>query len=140
MRLAKSMLESGLYSEEKITVKGVETTAFEMMHEILLELPESKETPLWAYGLVVEVSGKKDGRDRKYTYWTRHPGMDEWGGKAAYYKNIAIPLSIGAQMIARGDVTARGIVPPETAIPPQLFFEELGKRGIEIHETMDESS
>lgn len=137
MRLAKAMLESGLYSEEKITVKGIETTAFEMMHEILLELPESKETPLWAYGLVVEVTGKKDGRDLKFTYWNRHPPQEEWGGKAAYYKNIAIPLSIGAQMIARGDVTERGVVPPETAIPPLLFFEELARRGIEIHESVE---
>jgi saccharopine dehydrogenase (NAD+, L-lysine-forming) len=138
MRLAKAMLESGLYSEEIITVKGIETTAFEMMHEILLELPESKETPLWAYGLVVEVYGKKDSRDLKYTYWSQHPPQEEWGGKAAYYKNIAIPLSIGAQMIARGDITARGIVPPETAIPPELFFDELGKRGIDIHERVEE--
>jgi lysine 6-dehydrogenase len=136
MRLAKAMLESGLYGEEPITVKGIETTALEMMHEILLQLPESKETPLWAYGLVVEVSGMKDGRDLRLTYWNRHPPQEDWGGKAAYYKNIAIPLSIGAQMIARGDVTERGVVPPETAIPPQLFFDELGRRGIEIHESV----
>lgn len=138
MRLAKAMLESGLYSEEKMTIKGVETTAFEMMYEILLQLPESKETPLWAYGLVVGVQGKKDGRKLKYTYWNRHPSQEVWGGKAAYYKNIAIPLSIGAQMIARGDITARGIVPPETAIPPEPFFDELRKRGIEIHERVEE--
>ncbi len=138
MRLAKAMLESGLYSEEMITVNGVETTALGAMHEILLQLPETKETPLWAYGLVVEVSGTKEGVPRKYTYWNRHPGMDEWGGKAAYYKNIAIPLSIGAQLIARGDIPQKGVVPPETAIPPLLFFEELRKRGIEIHESIAE--
>lgn len=137
MRLAKAMLESGLYSEEKITIKGVETTAYELMYEILLQLPESKETPLWAYGLVVEVYGKKDGRDLKFTYWNRHPSQEEWGGKAAYYKNIAIPLSIGAQMMARGDIVVQGVVPPETAIPPDLFFSELKKRGIEIHETVE---
>jgi lysine 6-dehydrogenase len=138
IRLAKAMLESGLYSEEKMTIKGVETTAFEMMYEILLQLPESKETPLWAYGLVVEVLGNKDGRDLKFTYWNRHPSQEEWGGKAAYYKNIAIPLSIGAQMIARGDVKVRGVVPPETALDPGLFFAELAKRRIEIHEQVEE--
>ena len=138
MRLAKAMLESGLYSEEKIKVKGVETTAFEMMYEILLALPESKETPLWAYGLVVEVFGKKDGRRLKHTLWNRHPPEEEWGGKAAYYKNIAIPLSIGVQMIARGDVPLRGVIPPETAIDPELFFAELARRRIEIHETIQE--
>jgi len=138
MRLAKAMLESGLYSEEKIVVKGVETTAFEVMFDLLLRLPESKETPLWAYGLVVQVFGQKDGRDLKYTYWNRHPPQEEWGGQAAYYKNIAIPLSIGAQMIARGDVQATGVRPPEIAIDPQIFFRELARRRIEIHERVEE--
>ena len=138
MRLASAMLESGLYSEEPITIKGVETTAFEMMYETLLALPESKETPLWAYGLVVEIYGKKDGRRFKHTLWNRHPSMEEWGGKAAYYKNIAIPLSIGVQMIARGDVTVRGVVPPETALDTEIFFSELARRRIEIHEKVEE--
>jgi lysine 6-dehydrogenase len=138
MRLAKAMLESGLYSGEQLTIKGIETTAFDMMFEVLLALPESKETPLWAYGLVVEVKGRKDGRNLKYTFWNRHPPMEEWGGKAAYYKNIAIPLSIGVQMISRGDVKARGVVPPEVAIDPDIFFEELAKRRIEVHEQVEE--
>lgn len=133
MKLAKAMLESGLYSEEPITIKGIETSAFEIMHDLLLELPETKETPLWAYGLVVEVNGKKDGKDIKITHWNEHPPMEEWGGKAAYYKNIAIPLSIGAQMIARGDIKERGVLPPESVIDPALFFAELNKRGIKIH-------
>jgi lysine 6-dehydrogenase len=138
MRLGRAMLESGLYSEEKLTIKGIETTAFDMMFEILLALPESKETDLWAYGLVVDVYGKKDSRDLKIHLWSRHPSQEEWGGKAAYYKNIAIPLSIGVQMISRGDVTERGVVPPETAIDPEIFFTELARRGIDIHQTIEE--
>lgn len=134
IRLAKAMLESGLYSEEPITVKGVETTAFEMMHEILLALPETKQTPLWAYGLVVDVSGIKAGHPITVRLWNRHPPMDEWGGEAAYYKNIGIPLSIGAEMIARGDVVTRGIVPPETALDPDIFIAEMRKRKMTIHE------
>ena len=138
MRLAKAMLESGLYNEEPIVVKGMETTAFDLMFELLLQLPGSKETPLWAYGLLVEVYGKKDGRNLKFTYWNRHPPQEEWGGQAAYYKNIAIPLSIGVQMIARGDVRVTGVVPPETAIDPQIFIGELARRRIEIHEKVEE--
>ena len=138
MRLAKAMLQSGLLSEEKITVKGIETTPFEMMYELLFQLPESKRTPLWAYGLVVKVYGKRDGCDVKVTLWNRHPSMEEWGGQAAYYKNIGIPLSIGVQMIARGDVTHRGVVPPETALDPEVFIAELARRRIEIHEKIVE--
>ena len=137
MALAKSMLSNGLYREDTITVKGVETTAFEMMYDLLLAAPESKETPLWAYGLLVDVYGEKDGRDVKVRLWNRHPPQETWGGKAAYYKNIAIPLSIGAQMIGRGDVEIRGVVPPETALDPDIFFGELARRGIEIHECVE---
>ena len=138
MRLAKALLESGLYGEEPVTVKGIEVTPLGLMHELLIQLPESKQTPLWAYGLVVEVFGKRDGRDVKIKFWNRHPPMEEWGGQAAYYKNIAIPLSIGAQMIARGDVKHRGVVPPETAIDPEILFAELARRKIEIHEKIEE--
>jgi lysine 6-dehydrogenase len=137
MRLAKTMLEAGLYSEEPITIKGLETNSLEMMHEILLTLPSTKETPLWAYGLVVDVFGKKDGKDVMIRLWSEHPPMAEWGGKAAYYKNIAIPLSIGAQMITRGDVEIRGVVPPETAIDPLIFFDELKQRGIVVKEELE---
>ena len=56
---------------------------------------------------------------------------------SAYYKNIAVPLSIGAQMIARGDVDVRGVVPPETAIDPILFFEELALRKIHVKEEVE---
>jgi lysine 6-dehydrogenase len=132
MRLAKAMLEGGLYSEEPITIRGIKATPLELMHEILLELPGTKETPLWAYGLVVETFGKKNGKNIKITHWNRHPPMEEWGGKAAYYKNIAIPLSVGASMIARGDVTARGVLPPESAIDPEIFFAELAKRKLMV--------
>jgi lysine 6-dehydrogenase len=138
MRLAKAMLDWGLYAEEPVNVKGVEAKPVELMHEILLQVPATKATELWAYGLVVEVIGQRDGRDVMVRLWNRHPPQEQWGGEAAYYKNIAIPLSIGAQMIARGDVEARGVVPPETAIDPDIFFRELAQRGISIHEQVEE--
>lgn len=132
------MLKNGLYSEEPITIKGIQTTPLEMMHELLLQLPESKQNPLWAYGLVVESFGKREGREVKITHWNRHPPQEEWGGKAAYYKNIGIPLSIGAQMIVRGEVSGTGVLPPETALDPKIFVTELAKRRIEIHEKIEE--
>ena len=138
MRLARAMLDHGLYSEKSVTVKGIETTPLEMMHELLIQLPESKQTPLWAYGLVVEVYGKRDGRDVKVTLWNRHPPQEQWGGPAAYYKNIGIPWSIGVQMMARGDVTHRGVIPPETALDPNVFIVELARRRIEVHEKIEE--
>jgi saccharopine dehydrogenase-like NADP-dependent oxidoreductase len=134
MRLTYAMLESGLYREEPIQVKGVTASPFDLMYDILLQLPETKETPVWGYGLVVDVIGVKDGAPRTIRLWNEHPPQEEWGGKAAYYKNIALPLSIGAQMIARGDVGLRGVQPPELAIDSNILFEELRVRGLQVHQ------
>ena len=138
MRLTKAMLESGLYSQEQVTIHGVETTPFDTMFELLLRIPQSKKTPVWGYGLVVQVDGQQGGRQVRLTYQSRHPPQETWGGSAAYYKNIAVPLSIGAQMIARGDVRPRGVLPPESALEPTLFFAELARRSIDIHEIKEE--
>ncbi|MBN1485143.1 MAG: hypothetical protein JXA37_10500, partial [Chloroflexia bacterium] len=137
MRLVRSLLENGFYSRERIAVQGVETTPFDLVHQVLIQLPENQQNPLWAYGLLVEVWGRREGNQVKVRLWNRHPPQESWGGPAAYYKNIAIPLSIAVQMIARGEVTARGVVPPEVAIDPLPFFRELGRRGIEIHERVE---
>ena len=138
MRIAKVMLDWGLYSDEPVTTKGIESTPFDILFDLLLEMPETKQTPLWAYGLVVDVYGKANGRQVKHTLWSTHPPQEEWGGSAAYYKNIAIPLSIGAQLITDGEVSARGVIPPETALDPDLFFAELERRGIRVEEKFEE--
>jgi saccharopine dehydrogenase-like NADP-dependent oxidoreductase len=46
--------------------------------------------------------------------------------------DTACPLSIVAQMVATGIMTRRGVVPPENAVPVDLFFAELRKRGMKI--------
>ena len=40
-----------------------------------------------------------------------------------------VPLAIGAGMIARGEITARGVVAPEAAVDPDLFFERIAAFG-----------
>jgi saccharopine dehydrogenase-like NADP-dependent oxidoreductase len=42
------------------------------------------------------------------------------------------PPSIAMQMLARGEITARGVVAPEQAIPAEPFFRELRRRGMFI--------
>ena len=42
------------------------------------------------------------------------------------------PPSIAMQMILRGEITARGVLPAERAVPPEPFFAELRKRGMSV--------
>jgi lysine 6-dehydrogenase len=138
MRLMKAMLEAGLFSEEPVELLNRQTNPLAAMEALLLALPVSKENPIWAYGLIVELWGQRGDRQVKVTYWNTHPPMEEWGGKAAYYKNVGIPLAIGAQMLAKGQVKGRGVLPPEQALDPEIFFSELARRGIIVHEQVEE--
>jgi len=55
-------------------------------------------------------------------------------GLMAMSKGVGYSASIVAQMIARGEITDRGILTPTTAVPWQPFLKELTDRGIVIEE------
>lgn len=46
--------------------------------------------------------------------------------------DTACPISVIAQMIADGAIHKAGVLPPEIAVPTQIFFAELRKRGLKI--------
>ena len=138
MALMGSLMRGGLLSGRAVKVGEVELPAIEAVRLLLADSPMSKENPIWAYGLVVQVSGERRGRETVCTYRSHHPPQEAWGGESAYFKNVGIPLSIGAQLIASGQTTARGVRPPELALPTGPFFEALAKRGIVVEEQIDE--
>jgi saccharopine dehydrogenase-like NADP-dependent oxidoreductase len=139
MELMGALMRAGLLSPLSVQIGDREMAAAEVCRDLLWAAPSSRENLVWAYGLVVEVTGTRDGRRLACTYRNDHPPQDEWGGSSAYFKNVGIPLSIGVQMIARGLAERKGVVPPELAFSAQPFFGELAKRGIRIHEEIIES-
>lgn len=139
MDLMGALLKSGLLSGQAVRIGNQEMEAVQVCKDLLWAAPFSRENPVWAYGLVVEVTGTRNGRRWMCTYRNEHPPQEEWGGPSAYFKNVGIPLSIGAQMIARGQVERTGVIPPELAFASQPFFDELARRGIRIHEEIVET-
>ncbi|GMR10261.1 MAG: hypothetical protein BMS9Abin28_1082 [Anaerolineae bacterium] len=69
-----------------------------------------------------------------------HPPQDEWGGESANFKNVGVPLSIGAQMIAGGELETSGVMPPEQVLPVEPFFSALAERGITVEWTVEKVS
>jgi lysine 6-dehydrogenase len=139
MELVKMMVKYNFYQAEPVEINGKKVKPADFMFKFLLQNPEAKKNPVWAYGLIVEVAGKKNGKPAKITLKNSHPSMEEWGGKSAYGKNVGIPLSIGAQLIAKGKVESKGVFPPEASFDPIEFFGELSKRGIQINEKFERS-
>jgi saccharopine dehydrogenase-like NADP-dependent oxidoreductase len=91
---------------------------------------------VWGYSVQVEVAGKLKGNDILYRFVTSHPSMEKWGGHRAYCKNVGIPLSIGAQMVAQGKAVKKGVDGIETMLPADEFVEELRKRDFAINESL----
>ena len=81
--------------------------------------------------LRVDVSGRKAGKRadaRAEMIVLPHRGWKTAAGSL----DTGVPLSLAAQMLADGTVAARGVLCPETAMPPEKFFRELSRRGMEV--------
>lgn len=140
MRMMKTCLESGIMSHNEIDFYDRKVAPIQVMKDLLAFLPETKENDIWGYGLVVEVKGKKGGKNTIYRYHNEHPSQDEWGGKSAYYKSVGIPLAVGAEILAnmKSEDKKKGIIAPETFFDPDMFFEKLLDRRIKIVEEVIE--
>jgi lysine 6-dehydrogenase len=136
MALMGALMRGGLLSGRPVPIGDGEIPSIEVVRQLLADAPLSQENPVWGYGLVVEVSGERGGRRVKCTYRSKHPPQEEWGGASAYFKNVGLPLSIGAQLVAHGQATGVGVLPPEAALPTEPFFSELARRGIAVQEVI----
>mgnify|MGYP007001766818 CR=1 FL=1 len=83
-----------------------------------------------ALGLLVEVVGTKGGNRAKYTY-TLPPEMTAAG---SVNNQTAGSLAAGVLMIARGEVSKKGVVTPEV-LDPMRYFGMSAKWGIFYLET-----
>ena len=69
------------------------------------------------------VRGRKDGQDVEEVLDCHVPGMPKWS--MGVDVDTGCPPSIAMQLLLAGDITARGAIPAEVAIPPEPFFREL---------------
>jgi len=124
--------EMGLTSTKPMAVKGVKMPPKEFLLRVA---PPPDVRVKDAASIVVEVLGEKDGESTKYVYSLVYEYHEKYGLSALAYLT-GVPLSIVSQMLARKGIQDKGVLPPETAIKPKPFIEELGRRGIKINETV----
>jgi len=117
----KAMIDLGLCSSKP--VNGVVPRQF--FGEMLVRhLPHDEPD---AVLVRVEVAG--GGKRLRYDIIDRY---DEATGLSAMMRTTAFPASIVALMMARGQTTAKGALPQERCIDPELFMQELAARGINV--------
>ncbi len=129
----KTLLDLGFASSEPFTIGSGVRTAREIFEELLRrKLPANGPDVVL---MRVTVSGTMSGSTKTLSY-----EMIDYSDVAAkltsMMRTTSFPTSIIAQMVARGEITARGVVPPEQCVPLEPFIKELRKRKIDIHESI----
>jgi saccharopine dehydrogenase-like NADP-dependent oxidoreductase len=79
----------------------------------------------------IEVTGRKDGKRTRVVHQVIDR-RDLATGHTAMSRTVGYTASIGAQMIASGQISKRGLLSPINDVPYDLFALELQKRGIRI--------
>lgn len=136
MGFVKALYDYGMYTSEPVRFEDREIQPLEFTRHYLLNSPEGDQTEIWGYSVQVEVTGRLNGNRVICRFVTSHPPMGKWGGQRAYSKNVGIPLSIGAQMLAEGKAMKKGVDGIETMLPAEEFVNELRKRDFVINESL----
>ena len=125
----KAMIDLGLCSSDEMVHEDRKITPRRVFAELL-----EKNLPVDGpdYVLVrLEFVGSNGAGSKKLRYDIVDK-QDETTGLSAMMRTTAFPASIIAQMMARGEVLARGATPQEKAIDPDKFVAELARRNINI--------
>lgn len=132
----------GVNSQDPVTVGDVEVVPHEVLLACLRRLPRPKPATEPAVPNEYEVirsvvRGKAGGRVVEEIMDCHVTGMPAWG--FGIDVDTGCPPSIAVQMIARGEITARGALPPEQCIPTAPYFAELAKRNMRVRRPTPEA-
>lgn len=127
-------VQLGGAGRRKAAAKAVRVVPRELLLALLKKLPPPPPAagpPAEYEVLRAVVRGTQAGQAVEETVDCHVPGIAAWG--LGIDVDTGCPPSIVVQLLARGEITARGALPPERAIEPQSFFRELAARGMTVH-------
>ena len=103
----------------------------EVMESLALQPPAVATGPVDEYEVLrVTVRGTRGGQAVEEISDCHVPGIPAW--QLGVDVDTGCPPSIVAQMLVRGEIAVRGVLPPEKAVQPGPFFAALEKRGMKV--------
>lgn len=124
--------ELGMMSKEPVETASGPVVPRDLLFKLLSDkLPKDEPDVVLVR---VMVSGLKDKKPVQIV-WDCIDYADQAAGLTAMMRMTAFPASIVAQMIARGDISERGVLRQETTVPTKLFLAEMDGRGIRLQMT-----
>jgi len=133
------LADCGLLSEKPLKVDGTKVSPrhfSSLVMDPVLQIGNERDVTL----LRVDTFGMKNGRKvslrrQMVDYYDERKKVLSMGRTTGY------PCSAVAMMIGRGEITSKGVVPPEMLIRGKLFQEfesEMNKRNIVFEKSLDE--
>ena len=133
LKTLKPLIEIGMISENpKVILNGLSVSPKEFLISFFNSRGEIGNSLERYVALRSAVVGKIEGNESIITCDLVSGPKREWGvpNGTAYLTGVA--GSIFSQLLVQGKIERRGVVPPELAVSPALFIQELAKRGIEV--------
>jgi lysine 6-dehydrogenase len=122
----------GLIATKPLRVAGRNVAPRDLLLALIAAQPPATATgPVDEYEVLrVTVRGQRNGEPVEDVCDCLVPGIPAW--KLGVDVDTGCPPSIVAQMLIRGEIAVRGVLPPEQAVPPEPFFAALAERGMRI--------
>lgn len=121
--------EIGINSVEPVAVRGQTVVPQDVLLAVLNRQPKSApdtRPPNQVEVVRSLVRGVKGGQKVGVNMDLYVTGIPEWGMGSDV--DTGCPPSVGIQMLARGQITGRGVLPPELCVPVEPYFQEMAKR------------
>jgi saccharopine dehydrogenase-like NADP-dependent oxidoreductase len=122
----------GLASHDLIDVGGVKVRPVDVANKVAMsQKPARQVGALRQYEVVrAIVKGLAGGKQVTWVVECHTRGMPAWG--IGLDIDTGTPPAVAAQMLAAGEVTVTGAVPPEIAVPTAPFFSRLARRRMKL--------
>ncbi|MBX3172111.1 MAG: saccharopine dehydrogenase NADP-binding domain-containing protein [Candidatus Eremiobacteraeota bacterium] len=121
--------EIGVNSLEPVAVRGQTVVPQEVLLAVLNRQPKpapDTRPPNQVEVVRSLVRGLRGGKKVGVNMDLYVTGIPEWGMGSDV--DTGCPPSVGIQMLARGEITGRGVLPPELCVPVEPYFQEMAKR------------
>ena len=127
----KTIIDLGLASKDAVKVNDTSVRPIDVLAKKLEDALADDGPDAVLVRVTVKCSGKE------FTFQTVD-AYDKKNRMTAMMRTTAYPTSIIAQMMVKGDIEESGAIPPELAVPHELFLSELKKRNIVFEKDVKE--